>query len=58
MNQNESTKINHNPNWTYIPDHPHRILIIAGSGLGKTCVIEQNLFIYKRSIWIKVSINY
>ena len=21
-------KINHNPNWPYIPDHPSRILII------------------------------
>ena len=24
-------KINHNPNWPYIPDHPYRILIIGGS---------------------------
>ena len=23
-------------NWPYIPDHPHRILIIGGSGSGKT----------------------
>ena len=29
-------KINHNPNWQYIPDHPYRILIIGGSGSGKT----------------------
>ena len=29
-------KINHNPNWPYIPDHPYRILIIGGSGTGKT----------------------
>ena len=29
-------KINHNPNWPYIPDHPCRILIIGGSGSGKT----------------------
>ena len=28
--------INHNPNWPYIPDHPCRILIIGGSGSGKT----------------------
>ena len=27
----QSVKINHNPNWPYIPDHPYRILIIAGS---------------------------
>ena len=22
--------------WPYIPDHPHRTLIMGGSGLGKT----------------------
>ena len=26
----------HNVNWLYIPDHPYRILIIGGSGSGKT----------------------
>ena len=26
----------HNPKWSYIPDHPFRILIIGGSGSGKT----------------------
>ena len=26
----------HNPNWPEIPDHPFRILIIGGSGSGKT----------------------
>ena len=26
----------HNEKWPYIPDHPHRILIIGGSGSGKT----------------------
>ena len=26
----------HNEKWPYIPDHPYRILIIAGSGSGKT----------------------
>ena len=29
-------RVNHNPNWPYIPDHPYRILIIGGSGSGKT----------------------
>ena len=29
-------KIKHNLNWPYIPDHPYRILIIGGSGSGKT----------------------
>ena len=31
----EETK-EHNPNWPQIPDHPYRILIIGGSGSGKT----------------------
>ena len=26
----------HNQKWKYIPDHPYRILIIGGSGSGKT----------------------
>ena len=26
----------HNSKWPYIPDHPYRILIIRGSGSGKT----------------------
>ena len=29
-------RVNHNPNWPYIPNHPYRILIIGGSGSGKT----------------------
>ena len=32
-NENE---IEHNLKWPYIPDHPYRILIINGSGSGKT----------------------
>ena len=38
-NYDQSVKINHNPNWPYIPDHPYRILIIGGSGSGKTNVL-------------------
>ena len=26
----------HNEKWPHIPDHPYRILIISGSGSGKT----------------------
>ena len=26
----------HSEKWPYIPDHPYRILIIGGSGSGKT----------------------
>ena len=29
-------KREHSFNWAYIPDHPYRILIIGGSGTGKT----------------------
>ena len=29
-------KTEHNLNWPYIPDHPYRILILGGSGSGKT----------------------
>ena len=32
---NENNK-EHNEKWPYIPDHPYRILIIGGSGPGKT----------------------
>ena len=32
-------KTEHNKNWSYTPDHPYRILIIAGSGSGKTNVL-------------------
>ena len=39
MNFDEYTNENkrkHNPYWPYISDHPYRILIIGGSGSGKT----------------------
>ena len=29
-------KIEHNPKWPYIPDHPYRILTVGASGSGKT----------------------
>ena len=29
-------KKKHNEKWPHIPDHPYRILIIGGSGSGKT----------------------
>ena len=35
-NYDRSVQINHNPNWSYISDHSYRILIIGGSGSGKT----------------------
>ena len=35
-NENKTT---HNLEWQYIPNHPYRILIIGGSGSGKTNVL-------------------
>ena len=68
-NYDQSIKINHNPNWTYILHYLHRTLIIGGSGSDKTNVLlylikksttryVQNLFICQRSIRIKESIAY
>ena len=34
--QTNENKTEHNLNWPYIPGHPYRILIIGGSGSGKT----------------------
>ena len=28
--------VEHNLKWPYIPDYPYRILVIGGSGSGKT----------------------
>ena len=39
FNLNYTTKEDikeHNPQWPEIPDHPYRILIVKGSGSGKT----------------------
>ena len=38
-NYDQSDEINHKPNWPYVPDYPYRILIIGGSGSGKTNVL-------------------
>ena len=43
----DSVKINHNPNCSYTSDHPYRILIIGGSGSGKTNV-SPNLIKHQR----------
>ena len=32
-------EINHCPNWPYIFDYPYRVLVIVGSGSGKTNVL-------------------
>ena len=36
VNENKTEQ---NKNWSYTPDHPYRILIIGGSGSGKTNVL-------------------
>ena len=55
---NENNK-KHNEKWPYIPDHPYRILIIGGSGSGKTNALinlinEQNdidkTYLYARDL--------
>ena len=38
-NYDESVETNHNSNWPYISDDSYRILIIGGSGSGKTDVL-------------------
>ena len=38
-NYDQSVEINHTPNWSYITENPYRILIIGGSGPGKTNVL-------------------
>ena len=39
---NES-KTKHNLKWSYVPDHPYRIVIVGGSRSGKTkCIIKFN----------------
>ena len=56
----------HNPNWPQIPDHSYWILIIGGSGSGKTNslfnlihISKQILtkFIYMLKIHMKQNIN-
>ena len=55
---NENNK-KHNEKWPYIPDHPYRILIIGGSGTGKSNTLlnlinEQNdfdkIYLYARDL--------
>ena len=58
-------KTDNNPKWPYIPDHPNRILIIGGSGSGKTnalfnlITISQILvkYIYMQKIHMKPNVN-
>ena len=38
-NYTNENKTEHNLEWPYTPDHPYRILIIGGSGFGKTTAL-------------------
>ena len=38
-NYDEPVEMGHSPNWPYIPSHPYKILIIGGSGSGKSNVL-------------------
>ena len=48
-------------NWSYIPDHPYRILIIGGSGSGKTNLLlnltENQPYIDKIYFMQKIHMN-
>ena len=58
----------HNPKWPEIPGHPYQILIIGGSGSGKTNVllnlinhkpdIDKIYFIYMLNIHLNQIVNY
>ena len=49
-------KIEHNPKRPYIPDHPHRIFTVGGSGLGKANALLIK-YTYMQKIHIKQNIN-
>ena len=66
-NFDEPVEINHNPNWSYNPNHPFRILIIGGSESGKTSALLNlinindqmlNSFTCTSKIHLNKSINY
>ena len=59
-------KTEHNQKWSYIPDHPYRILIIGGSGSGKTNALSNLInnqpdidkIYFTLKIRIKLNINF
>ena len=56
-NYTNENKTDHNKNWPYIPDQSYGILIIGGSGSGKTNLllnlIENQPDIYKTYLYAK-----
>ena len=64
-NNGVAPKTKHNNNWPYIPDHPYRILIIGGSGSGKTNLLLNlienqpdidKIYLYAKDLIFKISI--
>ena len=56
INFDDFTKRNikeHNPNWSQIPDHQYRMLIVGGPGSGKTNSLF-NLIIHQPEIEKKI----
>ena len=64
-NNEVALKTKHNKNWSYIPDHLYRILIIGCSGSGKTNLLLDLIenqpdivkYIYTQKIHINQNIN-
>ena len=60
------SKTENNPKWPYIPDYPYRILLIGGSGNGKTNALLNLInnqpdivkYIFTLRIHIKLNINF
>ena len=48
-------KTKYNENWSYIHDHPYRILIIGASGSGKTNVLLNIIDTDKSYLYVTVS---
>ena len=58
MFNSDSITNENNEKWPYIPDHPYRMMIIGGSGSGKTNALlslinEQNYDIDKIYLYAK-----
>ena len=51
-NYDQSGEINYDTNWSYIPDHPYRILIMGGSGSEKTNDIDiDRTYLYVKDLF-------
>ena len=52
-NFDQLVEINHNPNWPYFRDRPYRLLIIGGSGSGKTSALLNLYFKGREKVGIE-----